>query len=406
MSEAIDRYAAYAAPIATPIAIKGVSARPAARPAPRQVQVLHMFKYFRPDFTGDGLYLEKLIPLLERQGVRNDVAAEMTRPATSGSIARLFGHGRLGSFNWRLLVWFVLNAWRYDVVHLHTAIDRHFIYHLIARAVGCRVVQSCTLDDSLGNLVRGYRPRFQGIVRRLCGLIDDVIAISPALYRDSVGATPAGRVHLIPQGVTIPVVDAGLRHAARQTFGFGEDATVALFVGGMCARKDVRFLVDNHPAELGALHLLLVGPTLEAGYVEALRTAIAASPAAGRIHLAGYMENPAAAYRAADLFVFASHKEGCPNVVLEAMAFGLPVISRHLPDTTDAVIEHGSTGLLFRDGAEYRSAIRRLAGDAGARAAMGRAARAAVVASYDLNAIAARYAALYAKAAPSGLAGG
>ncbi len=389
MSEALGRYGSYEA--------TGAAVRTIVRPRP--IEVLHLFKYFRPDFTGDGLYLEKLMPLLDRQGVRNDVAAEVTRPGLGPSPARLFGSGHPHAFNPALLVWFVLNAWRYDVVHLHTAIDRHFVYHLIARLFGCRVVQSCTLDDGLGNLVKGYRPRFQGLVRRLCGLIHDVVAISPALYADSLSVTTPERVHFIPQGVSLPEQSAALRADARRRFGIRPDETVALFVGGLCPRKDVRFLVDNHPAELGALRLILVGPNLDAAYVAALQDAIAVSPAAGRIDLAGFMENPAAAYRAADMFVFASHKEGCPNVVLEAMSYGLPVISRDLPDTTDALVDHGRTGLLFRSPDEYAAAVRRLATNEGERHAMGAAARTAVATAYDLQAIATRYADLYRRAA-------
>ena len=390
MSEALGRYVAYAAP------------RGASRAAPavgQPVEVLHLFKYFRPDFTGDGLYLEKLLPLLEHQGVRNDVAAVVTRPGGTPSRARRYRSGRPGGFNPLMLLWFLANAWRYDVVHFHAAIDRHFLYHLIAWTFRCRIVQSCTLEDGLDMLVHGYRPRFRAIVRRLCGLIDDVVAISPALYEDTLRVAPAPRVHFIPQGVSLPSRDALLRDAARAQYGFAPSDTVALFVGGLCPRKDVRFLVDNHPAELDSLHLILVGPDLDGPYVAALRAAIAASSAAPRIRIAGYMEDPSAAYRAADMFVFASHKEGCPNVVLEAMAYGLPVISRHLPDTTDALIDDGRTGLLFRTQAEYADAVRRLTADPAARQALGEAGHAAVSTAYDLQTIATRYATLYRKAA-------
>ena len=360
------------------------------------IRVLHLFKYFRPDFTGDGLYLEKLIPLLDRFGIQNDVAAEQTRAVPGQAHARLFGRGSTRFGNPLMLLWFLLNAWRYHVVHLHSAVDRYFAYHLIGRLFGCRVVQSCTLDDGMDALVNSYRPGFRPIARRLCRLITDVVAISPALYTDTRQVTPAGRVHLIPQGVILPTHDQPSRDAARARFGFGSADTVALFIGGLCPRKDARFLVDNHP-DLGHLHLMLVGPELDRAYVAALRAAIAASPAAARIHLAGYMNDPTAAYRAADLFVFASHKEGCPNVLLEAMAHGLPVISRDLPGTTDFMVEHARTGLLFGTGAQYTAALTRLATNPAARAAMSRAARSSIAQTFSLHGVATRYARLYRK---------
>jgi len=51
----------------------------------------------------------------------------------------------------------------------------------------------------------------------------------------------------------------------------------------------------------------------------------------------------------ADVFVLASHSEGRPNVVLEAMATGLPVIASDIAGVSE-VVEHGRTGLLFDDG--------------------------------------------------------
>lgn len=377
----------------------GVQAQAAAHP----VAVLHVFRYFRPDFTGDGLYFEKLIPKLARQGVRNEVIAAVTRATPDAPPAdgvRLFGRGGNTYFNLAMMVWFVGNAWRFDVVHLHSAIDRMFAYHIVARLSGCRIVQSCTLDDSLRSVVQGYSAPYRWIVRRLCGLIDDVVAISPRLHAESLAAAPESRVHFIPQGVAIPHLDAEQPGTPlRETLGVAPDDTLLLFVGGICPRKDARFLVENHPAELGRVHLVLVGPSLDDAYFARLRSAIAASSAADRIHLTGYMEDPAPAYRAADAFVFASHSEGCPNVLLEAMAHGVPAIARRLPGTTDTVVDHGRTGILFDTAAEYATAVRRLAADPAEREAMGAAAHAKVCSTYDMDAIAVRYAALYRQAA-------
>lgn len=52
----------------------------------------------------------------------------------------------------------------------------------------------------------------------------------------------------------------------------------------------------------------------------------------------------------ADVFVLASHSEGRPNVILEAMAAGLPVIASDIPGVSE-IVEYEHTGLLFDDGA-------------------------------------------------------
>jgi len=56
-------------------------------------------------------------------------------------------------------------------------------------------------------------------------------------------------------------------------------------------------------------------------------------------------ERLAELYRASDLFVFPSRREGLPNVVLEAMASGLPVIISNLP-VLENVIANGANGLI------------------------------------------------------------
>ncbi len=48
----------------------------------------------------------------------------------------------------------------------------------------------------------------------------------------------------------------------------------------------------------------------------------------GRVHLAGVQSPIAPWYRAMDLFLLASRKEGMPNVLLEAQCLGIPVVSR------------------------------------------------------------------------------
>jgi len=368
----------------------------------RPLSVLHVFKYFRPDFTGEGLYLEKLAPRLAALGISSSVVATVTAadpamnyPHEIGT-PRFFGRPAPGPrAKAPLALWFGHNAPRYDVVHFHSPVSRHFALHVIAKASGCRIVQTCTLDDGLGTLVASYRQSYRAVARRLCGLIDDVVAISPKLHSDSVAVLPPSRVHLIPQGVEIPPPDAG-RAALRAKWGFAESDTVLLFVGGICARKDVRFLVENHPAAAaGRLRLLLVGPDLETGYAEELRQLVASLPCSADVTRLRYLDDPSPAYRVADAFVFASRDEGFGNVLLEAMAFGLPVVSRHLPGVTDSFIAHGRTGFLFDGPEAYRRIVLDLAERPELRRAIGDAAREDVASRFNLAQIAERYAEVY-----------
>ncbi|HEX3349952.1 MAG TPA: glycosyltransferase family 4 protein [Acetobacteraceae bacterium] len=368
--------------------------------------MLHVFSYFRPDFTGEGLYLEKLAQHLQALGIEGDVLVGRTKAARHiepGGALRLriyFGDGRtkLRLFYPAMLAWFGVNAWRYGVVHFHGAVDRLFLFHLVARAFGCRVVHSSTLDDGLGSLVNGYRKRFRRITRLLCRSIDAAISISPYLYQDSLTILPAERLHFIPQGVNIPEPDPEKRRADRASLGLTDADVVLVFVGSVSARKDVKFLVQNHPAPTagcGRVCLIVVGPELDAEYAAEVRSMAAASSARDNIHFVGHAENPSVAYNMADIFVFASVKEGFGNVLIEAMSHGLPVISRRLPGVNDSFIVHQQTGYLFDDAAEYREILAELVRDPGLRRKTGAAARDVAIRDYSLSEMARRYASLY-----------
>ena len=64
------------------------------------------------------------------------------------------------------------------------------------------------------------------------------------------------------------------------------------------------------------------------------------------IKLPGFQENAAAWYRSADLFVLPSLMEGMPNVLLEAMACGTPVISSNCHSGPAEILHNGRLGEL------------------------------------------------------------
>lgn len=75
---------------------------------------------------------------------------------------------------------------------------------------------------------------------------------------------------------------------------------------------------------------------------------------ADRLHLVGFQENPYVWLAHADLFVLSSHYEGLPNILLEAMACGCPVLALDNPGGTREIMEH--TGQMARlvDQIEWR----------------------------------------------------
>jgi glycosyltransferase involved in cell wall biosynthesis len=103
-----------------------------------------------------------------------------------------------------------------------------------------------------------------------------------------------------------------------------------------------------------------------------------------RIRHTGFVPDVAPYYRAMDVLVLPTHREGFPNVALEASASGIPVITTESTGARDAVLAE-VTGLLIPPGnsAAIAGASLELLGDAAKRKRMGDAGRAWVLERYS-----------------------
>lgn len=102
------------------------------------------------------------------------------------------------------------------------------------------------------------------------------------------------------------------------------------------------------------------------------------------------------AYRSADLFVLPSLSEGLPTSILEAMYFGLPVVSTDIPGVRD----HFSDFALLvppRDEHTLADAIHTLLGDEDLANSLSRKGKALVASRYTWDRIAREYETLYSK---------
>lgn len=113
-----------------------------------------------------------------------------------------------------------------------------------------------------------------------------------------------------------------------------------------------------------------------------------------RVTFTGWRERAdlPALYREADAFVLVSRDEGMPNVVLEAMASGLPVIATDIPGSRDLVVD-GETGRLIAvdDVGALTAALNDWAVDRPVARRMGLAGRERVKAAFSWDAVAEAY---------------
>lgn len=144
-------------------------------------------------------------------------------------------------------------------------------------------------------------------------------------------------IRVIPNGVDLsrfyPVSNSDEKLVIRRELGIPKDKFVVLFIGYLTPRKGIDVLVESWPSivqQQPDAHLVLVGPrtkqddTQMARFYKRMDATLASVP--GTASFMGSRTDVERFYRAADLFVFLSRREGMPNVVPEAMACGLPVV--------------------------------------------------------------------------------
>ncbi|MEW6434126.1 MAG: glycosyltransferase family 4 protein [Myxococcota bacterium] len=185
------------------------------------------------------------------------------------------------------------------------------------------------------------------------------------------------------------------RHVAagrelRAALGIPGDAVVIGFVGRLVRDKGVPELVaafERLAAAWPAAWLVLAGPWESRDPVDAaIRARIDAHP---RIRQLGFVEDPAPVYAASDVIALPSHREGFPNVPLEAAAMERPVVSSLVDGCTDAV-EQGVTGILVpvNDADALGAALARYVADPELRRSHGLAGRSRVEALFRRDRVA------------------
>jgi glycosyltransferase involved in cell wall biosynthesis len=299
---------------------------------------------------------------------------------------------------------------RYDLVHAHWIVPNGVIAAGVCGGRGGagegRVPLAIGLHGS--DVFLAEKPGVRYLARRALARARLLTGCSPELV-DRVRALggpagfPAERSRVIPYGVDVAAFSPApeRRGIWRAKLGIPESAPLVLGVGRMATKKGFQVLLEVLPGLLAAhpeAHVVLAG----GGDLLERFAAIAATAGEqpGRVHLPGAVlrDTLPDLYRAADLFVLPAvhdakgNVDGLPNVILEAMASGLPVVASGISGIPLAV-EDGQTGLLVpeKDPQRLLAALLRLLGDRDAAREMGERGRQKAVAELTWDAVAARY---------------
>jgi len=243
----------------------------------------------------------------------------------------------------------------------------------------------------------GYRRQLLRYSERVsCRLADQVLCVSHSIREVAIseGFCPPGKIKVLHRG-SINGVDAQgkfdpdaypdtVRSEIRRNYGIPEDALVIGFVGRVVRDKGVRELAEAWTQlrdRFADARLLIVGDfetedPIPACTQQALRGDY-------RVHLAGLVWDMPPLYRAMDVVVLPTYREGFPVVPLEAAAMRLPVVATNVPGCIDAVVDN-ITGILVpaKDPRALRDAVGSYLADPAKRAAHGKSARQRVVTAF------------------------
>jgi teichuronic acid biosynthesis glycosyltransferase TuaC len=221
----------------------------------------------------------------------------------------------------------------FDIIDAHLAFPEGFAAILLGRIF--KKPTTITLrGHDINELPRFPVRRLQ--VRYALRRADRIFAVAAALKDGAIGlGADAGKIFVSCNGVDHRIFKPVDSRLARSQLGLPGDKRILLSVGYLVERKGFQHLIESMNIlvnKLGVKDVLLyiVGGRGGEEYVKPkLDKLISQYGLATYVHFAGARPNDELVfwYNACDLFALMSSKEGWPNVILEAMACGKPVVA-------------------------------------------------------------------------------
>ncbi len=241
----------------------------------------------------------------------------------------------------------ILNYWLYPDGFAAVRVGRSLGIPVIVGAIG-------------SDIRRRNDPLTVRRVRETMREADAVIAVSEELRERAIAlGVPGEKVTTIPNGCDTSVFFPGEREAARRELGCDPESEIILYAGNLYSSKGLGELMEAFiglSASRPHARLVMIG---QGPYGESLKERAAAAGLLSRVSLPGRRDaaGVAAWMRAADVFSLPSYSEGCPNVVVEALACGRPVVASRVGGIPELVDD--TCGILVppRDSGGLRQAL-------------------------------------------------
>ncbi len=198
----------------------------------------------------------------------------------------------------------------------------------------------CKTDQWSGRLAKWFYP-----------WADEVIAVSHGVADDlsQVTGMPTAQIKVVYNPVITPSLIENSRAVLDHPWLVDRAAPVVLGVGRLSEQKDFSTLIEAFAQvrQHRAAHLMILGVGPER---QSLTDLAASLGVEADVAFLGFVNNPHAYMKQSDVFVLSSKWEGLPNVLIEAMAVGTPVVSTNCPSGAAEILAEGQYGELVEIG--------------------------------------------------------
>lgn len=249
---------------------------------------------------------------------------------------------RNGYFSLIRQVLLEVNKYKFDVIQTH-GFKPTFVGFFSRLFCGARWV--CFMHGATNE---NLKIRIYNLVDNLLQLAAHrTVLVSEAQRKLIYGGSNTHRVHVLNNAVDMnyPMPLSGNHRSVRKMFNLPDESKIVVTIGRFSPEKGIDILLDSFfllVREIDNIHLVLVGDGQERAALEAQVRQLKLTDV---VHFAGYTKTPGDYMADANVFVLSSRSEGIPNVVLEAMAMGKPVVATAVGGVPE-IIEDGINGRL------------------------------------------------------------
>jgi glycosyltransferase involved in cell wall biosynthesis len=308
--------------------------------------------WFYPQLIGPGERFRRYAPGLRERGIQLRVITTCAKQlpdveTIDGISIRRFwvekgGAERSSVLLKKALMFFQEEKHWPDVLQIMNLSHRNIPYVLKARWNSIPTVFIFTMMP--GERATRRNPLHSLVNRLSFNCFDKVVTSSDIMTKELINLhLPGKKIETIFNGVDLgrfrPTASNDERNRIREKLNLDAKQKIILFVGNISYRKGIDVLAQawHTIAKQDAdAHLILVGDYRVSvndekqkevnEFCDKIDRLIDSSPAPERVTFTGKVQNVEDYFRAADVFVFPSRREGMPNVIPEAMACGLPCI--------------------------------------------------------------------------------